>query len=116
MNVRIDLNEPKIYEKVTNDRFGFLAAEEWKRLIDPYTPRDTGKLEETATVSPWKITYNPLNSENGYVYAKKVYYGEELNFQKTHNPYATHHWDKAAERAGQKTKLYSKLNEILRNR
>ena len=44
MNVRIDLNEPKILAKVQNDRFGLLVSNEWKRLIDPYTPRDTGTL------------------------------------------------------------------------
>lgn len=33
MNVRIDLNEPKIYEKVLNDRFGLLVSKSWKDLL-----------------------------------------------------------------------------------
>ena len=45
MNVKVELNEQQIIKKVTNDRFGLLAATEWKRLLDPYTPRDTGMLE-----------------------------------------------------------------------
>lgn len=111
----IRLDEDRIKRKVTNDRFGMKAATEWKKLIGPYTPRDTGRLEETATVSPFTIRYAPANPLNGYVYSAKVYYGVGLNFQKTHNPYATHHWDKAAEQAGKKTDLYRELNSELRS-
>lgn len=110
--IHIDLNEIKIKNKVTNNNFGLIAATEWKKLINPYTPRDTGQTEETAVVTPWTITYNPVG-DNDYHYAGKIYYGIGLNFQKTHNPYATHHWDKAAEQAGKKTDLYRILNEQL---
>lgn len=113
MNYRVDLNEPKIISKITNDNFGLYAAKQWKKLINPYTPRDTGQLEETAKVTPWTITYDPTNPLNGYHYAKKVYNDVWLNFQTTHNPYATHHWDMAAEEAGQKSNLYRELNSYL---
>lgn len=111
--VNISINEPKIINKVTNDSLGLNVAKEWKELISPYTPRDTGRLEETAKLSPWTITYAPANQYNGFVYASKVYNGVDLNFQKTHNPYATHHWDKAAEQAGKKTELYNIINNKL---
>lgn len=107
MNVRIDLNEPKIYAKVTNDRFGKLVAVEWKRLIDPYTPRDTGNLENNVAILPFKLHYKSP-------YAKHVYYGKGMNFQKK-NPYSTYEWDNAAEQAGQKDKLYRELNSALRS-
>lgn len=113
MNCRVDLNEPKIMAKVTNDTFGLYAAKQWKNLISPYTPRDTGQLEDTAQVQPWIIIYDPVNPKNGYHYAQKVYYGVDLNFQTTNNPYATHHWDKAAEQAGKKADLYRELNAYL---
>lgn len=45
MNIRIDLNEPQIVEKVTNDKFGRFVSAEWKRLIDPYTPRKRVEYE-----------------------------------------------------------------------
>lgn len=117
----ISIDEQRILNKVTNDNFGLKAATEWKDLIGPYTPRDTGALEDKAVVAPWTITYNPVGNPSksyplGYHYAPKVYYGEDLNFQKTHNPYATHHWDKAAEQAGKKTELYSRLNAYLRTK
>lgn len=108
MNLRIDLNEPRIREKVTSDRFGLLVSNEWKRLIDPYTPRDTGTMQETAKLYPFKIHYIQKD------YPEKVYYGYDLNFQKK-NPYSTYEWDIKAEQAGQKDKLYRALNNALQS-
>lgn len=107
MNFRIDLNKPKIVAKVTNDRFGRLVSAEWKRLIDPYTPRDTGILESNVVISPFKLQYKAR-------YASYVYHGVDMNFQKK-NPYSTYEWDKAAEQAGQKDKLYRTLNKALKS-
>jgi hypothetical protein len=107
MNLRIDLNEPRIREKVTSDRFGLLVSNEWKRLIDPYTPRDTGTMQDMATLNPWQIHYKQK-------YASRVYYGKDFNFQKK-NPYSTYEWDIAAEKAGQKNKLYRTLNNALQS-
>lgn len=107
MNVRIDLNEPKILAKVQSDRFGLLVSNEWKRLIDPYTPRDTGTMQDTAKLYPWKIHYVAK-------YSEKVYYGREMNFQKK-NPYSTYEWDLAADRAGQTDKLVRTLNNALQS-
>ena len=111
MELKINLNEPRIREKVTNDRFGRLLSLEWKRLIDPYTPRDTGTLMgiigQTVDIQPFKLHYNSK-------YAERVYYGSDMNFQKK-NPYSTYEWDIAAEKAGQKDKLYRTLNNALRS-
>ena len=107
MNVRIDLNEPKILAKVQNDRFGLLVSNEWKRLIDPYTPRDTGTMQNTAKVQPWKIHYIQP-------YSVYVYYGRGKKFQKK-NPYSTYEWDKAAANAGQLDKLTRTLNNALQS-
>lgn len=113
MNCRVDLNEPKILNKVTNDTFGLYATQQWKKLINPYTPRDTGRTEETADVQPWRIIYNPVDPDTGEHYAYSIYHGIFMRFQKTHNPYATHHWDSVAEQAGKKTDLYRELNAYL---
>jgi hypothetical protein len=107
MNLRIDLNEPRIREKVTSDRFGLLVSKEWKRLIDPYTPRDTGTMQDEAVLNPWKIHYK-------VPYASRVYFGYDFTFQKK-NPYSTYEWDVSAEQAGQKDKLYRTLNNALRS-
>lgn len=107
MNLRIDLNEPRIKEKVTNNRFGLFVSNEWKRLIDPYTPRDTGIMQDTATKEPWRIHYKTK-------YAEKIYYGSDMTFQKK-NPYSTYEWDIKAFQAGQGDKLYRTLNNALQS-
>lgn len=113
MNLRIDLNEPRIREKVTGDRFGRFVSQSWKRLLDPYTPRDTGTMQDTAKIEPWRIIYD-AKSSSGKSYASAVYYGTYMNFQKK-NPYSTYEWDIAAEKAGQKDKLYRTLNNALQS-
>ena len=107
MNVRIDLNEPKILAKVQNDRFGLLVSNEWKRLIDPYTPRDTGTMQDTAKLHPYKIHYIQP-------YSSAVYYMKGANFKKK-NPYSTYEWDKAAANAGQLDKLTRTLYNALQS-
>lgn len=107
MQVRVDLNEQKIINKVTNDRFGLLASNEWKRLIDPYTPRDTGTMQEGARVRPFEIHYVAP-------YSQYVYYGKEMAFRHK-NPYSTYEWDVAAKNAGQVDKLTRTLNNALQS-
>ena len=116
MNLRIDLNEPNILAKVTGDRFGLLVSHEWKRLIDSYTPRDTAALMgvtgQTVDVKPFKLHYK-------VPYAEEVYYNKRgvtfITQGSGRNPYATDHWDFAAEKAGQKDKLYRILNNALQS-
>lgn len=105
ITVRVDLNEAQILQRVQNDRFGLFVAQEWKRLIDPYTPRDTGTMQDTAKITPWTITYDTR-------YARYVYYGANMNF-KHKNPYSTYEWDKAAANAGQVDKLSRTINAAL---
>ena len=136
MNLRIDLNEPRIREKVTSDRFGLLVSNEWKRLIDPYTPKDTGLLMQGANLKPWQIEYiqpysaymyygevyvDPVTGASGFLTdmgwmsrpgVKKVPSGRTFNYQKN-NPYSTDHWDVKAAEAGQLNKLYRTLNNAL---
>ena len=107
MNLRIDLNEPRIREKVTSDRFGRLVSLEWKRLLDPYTPRNTGTMQGSAKVQPWKIHYTAN-------YSEYVYYMSNAKFQKK-NPYSTYEWDIAAKNAGQVDKLTRTLNNALQS-
>ena len=107
MEIKIDLNEPKILAKVKNDRFGLFVSQSLKRLLDPYTPRDTGTMEETAKLSPWQIHYIQK-------YSTAVYYGRDFNFQHK-NPYSTFEWDIKASQSGQLDKLYRTLNNGLQN-
>ena len=107
MNLRIDLNEPQIINKVTSDKFGLIVSNEWKRLLQPYEPRDTNTMSSTAKLYPFKIHYIQP-------YSSRVYYGYDFTFQKK-NPYSTYEWDEAAENAGQLNKLYRTLNSLLQS-
>ena len=112
MEIRIDLNEPRIMEKVRGDEFGLFVSNEWKRLIDPYTPRDTGTLMRNYRLIPWGIHYFTKG------YPEEVYYNRRgvkfITQGVGRNPYATDHWDVKADEAGQTDKLYRTINGYLR--
>ena len=142
VDVKITLNEPQILEKVTNDDFGLFLAKEWKRLIDPYTPRRDGLLSEAVSYAPFEITYVQPYSHymyNGEVYVDPVYKaggftnddgetffsrkgvkkipgGRPLNYRTDMNPYATDHWDRKAANAGQAEKLALAATKYLKRR
>lgn len=110
--IKVELDENKIIRKVDNDRFGLLVAKSWRDLIDPYVPYRTGQLSgalgTTVQVSPWKIWYKMK-------YAEYVYFSNGWEFSKNMHKSATDHWDKAAEQAGQKDKLYRTINNALQS-
>ena len=116
MNLKIDLNEPQIREKVTGDRFGLLVSKEWKRLIDPYTPRDTAALMgvtgQTVRIQPFELHYTVPYASAVYENSRGVRFITEGSGR---NPFATDHWDVKAADAGQKDKLYRTLNNALKS-
>lgn len=138
MKLKIELNEPKIRAKVTNDRLGLFVANEWGRLLTSYTPKDTGLLVQSKQIKPFEIHYiqpyaayvyfgekyvDPVYGVSGFLGSEgwfsrpgvqKVPSGEQLEYQKN-NPYATDHWDEKAAESGQLDKLYRTINAGLRN-
>ena len=140
VNVDVRGITEKAYAKLKNPSFGLYLAHGWKRLINPYTPHREGLLENNVTYEPFIIHYNSPYAHymyNGIVYVdpifnvsgftkdggvtwvsrpgvKKIPSGRTFNYIKDHNPYATHHWDKAAEQAGKKEQLISAANKYLR--
>lgn len=141
-DVRVDVQgiTEEAYRKLQNPSFGLFLAHQWKRLINPYTPHREGNLEQNVTYEPFAITYNAPYSHyqySGVVYEDPIYHAggftnnggidwwsrpgikkqettRPLNYLTDHNPQATHHWDKAAEQAGQKDKLIADANRFLR--
>lgn len=112
MTITVKLNEAKIKNKVTNDELGKFVAQQWKFIIDPYTPRATGMLMNNVSLEvPFQIHY-----KEGY--ASAVYYNRRgVKFIQGggngRNPYATQEWDIAAANAGQTNKLYRIINSYL---
>ena len=142
MQLKIKLNQPKIINKVTNDRFGLLVAKSWKTQIDDFTPRNTGLLMgiggQTVDELPFKIHYkenyahymymgivyvDPTTGASGFLTdegwksrfkIKKIKSNRKLKYQKI-NPNATDHWDIKAAEAGRLNNLYTTLNTALRS-
>ena len=129
MTLNVDINQPEVLAKVTSDKFGLVVSNEWKRLINKYTPRNTGMLMNTVELLPFQIKY--LESYAHYMYEGTLYvspttgsswaeFGEEkvptgtnLTYSTSENPYATDHWDTKAAQAGELSKLYRSLNDFL---
>ena len=138
MIVKVTINQPKVNNKVTNSAFGRFVANEWGRLLAPYTPKDTGLLMQSKEIKPFELHY--IEPYSAYVYfgekyvdpvygvsgwlgsegwfsrpgVQKIPSGEKLEYQKN-NPYATNHWDEVAVKNGQLDKLYRVINSGIRN-
>ena len=134
------MNVPRILNKVENNQFGLFLASTWKKLIDKYVPRRDGLLMQTVDYRPFTFTYKQPYAHymyNGKVYVdpalhvsgftndggatwfsrkdiKKIPTDRSFNYRKDPNPYATDHWDVAAEKSGQKQKLIISVNKYLR--
>lgn len=81
----------KYSDKLENDSgLWTFAANEWYRLLEQYTPMDTGTLFKSVLIEPKKIHYV-------MDYAVPVYKGEHMQFQKTHHVLACARWDQVAK-------------------
>ena len=139
MSITIKINEPKIIQKITNDRFGVFVSHEWKKQINLCTPRENGILEQNVEELPFALHYREPYSH--YVYEGLLYvdpeykvgafYSPEYGFwsrpnvkkvpsdrrlqYRTINPYSTDHWDIKAAQAGQLNGLYRTINSALKS-
>ena len=71
-----------------------------------------GITGQTVDLQPWKIWYKSKYAEAVYYNRRGVTY---ITQGTGRNPYATQEWDIAAEKAGQKDKLYRTLNNALQS-
>lgn len=103
LGVTSNINIPKHLQQIDNDKFWTYAANEWWRLITPFTPMDTGTLFQSVDISPKTIHYKAP-------YAARAYNGTHINFRKDKHLQATAEWDKSAV-ATQQDKLISALQK-----
>lgn len=128
IKVKAHINVPGTVKKVNDPTFWKFSANEWHKLITPYTPMDTGTLSESVKIKgksgTGEIEYNApyahylyqgqlmVDPETGSSYAragtKKVYTENDLVMSKDRHPLASKEWDKAAEPT-QKPKLISAM-------
>lgn len=108
------------------------------KMCDPYVPFDTGTLSQSVEVTDKYVRYlqpyahymytgivygpNIPIIENGVVVGffsrpgvKKTPTGNYINYDKTHHPLATHHWDEAMMNV-QGSEFTSQIQAILEER
>ena len=126
MKIESNINIPRNIKKVDNDKLWIFAANEWHRYISPYTPMETGELDENVTIIPKVIEYNSPHAHYQYEGKvmgpnyynpdfgfwsppgkKKKYTGTKLKYHNRH-PLSSGKWDKAAMPT-QKPKLIDSL-------
>lgn len=103
------VNITKYADRLENDSgLWTFAANTWYKLMEPYTPMDTGTLFKSVLIEPKQIHYV-------MDYAVRVYKGDHMNFQKTHHALACAHWDQAAIPT-QGPKLIKALDDYIRTK
>lgn len=134
--ITLKLSEKNVIEKVNNDDFGLLVASEWKRIIDPLTPRDVGILRQNVEIMPFAIWYKEPYAHYVYIGEKYVdpdygvggFFSPDYGFWSrpgvdkipsgeplTYRGNGTDHWDKKTAEMGGLNKLYRTINNALKN-
>lgn len=75
----------RVVNALQGQTIGYDIARIAKKGMDKYTPVDTGRMRNTASVEPWKVTY-------GVPYAYYPYSGKHGNIKTEKNPNATAKW------------------------
>jgi len=109
--IKVNIPVSKLVKERLNKNTMLFAAEEAKRIMNPFIPMDTGTLADTAQVEATETT-----SAVKYIqpYAAALYNGERttasgqmvlLQIRRERHPLATIKWDIFAMQAGGKEKL-----------
>ena len=77
----------------------FAHNEFWRSYL-PYVPMDTGNLAEAVEVTPKYVRHI-------VPYARRVYYGENMNFKTDPHPLACARWDVIAMQTKKQTLVRS---------
>lgn len=105
VHVTSHVDIPGTMRKVNDDTFWTFAANEWHRLISPFTPFRTGNLDQNVMITPKQIHYQAPYA--WYVYARN------MNFRKDAHPLASREWDQAAVSAGKGADLVAAMKEYI---
>ena len=75
-------------------------------ISDPYVPYDTGKLSQNVTVDENGVTYHQP-------YARRIFYGDYINFHVDKHPLATARWTDVAM-ANHSDEFDNRVGEIIK--
>ena len=96
-------------KKIRNPEFWKFGANEWWKLISPYTPMNSGNLFENVEMNG---EYGIGTIKYKSIYSVKVYNGKGFYFRKDKHPLACAEWDKAAV-PQQKDKLITAMQKYI---
>lgn len=85
----VEIDPKAVAARVVDDRARLFSQQALRALASDFVPRDTGNLMSDVQVTPEGVEYLAP-------YARRVYYGEGMNFSREKNPLATARWDQAA--------------------
>lgn len=82
-----------------NKALRYNLANKYAKLIEPWVPYDTGRLNEYKIdrKDNYSIVYDPIDPVTGEHYAGYQYDLKAKNRNINHHPLATDHWDEAAD-------------------
>lgn len=113
-SVEARINTQELLSRVRNPSFWSFAANEWHRLITPYTPMETGVLAESVNIKGESgggfVEYTAPYAH--YQYSGRSHGGRKLNYSREKHPLASAEWDKAAEPV-QKPKLVRAMQKYI---
>lgn len=112
LEVQSNLDIPAYIRAIQDPKMWKFAASEWRRLIEPYVPMQTGTLKDTVDVNS--------SSGQGEIVYKVPYahyqYEGNFNHRKDLHPKASRQWDKAALPTEQPKLIRSLQNYIASGR
>ena len=109
-------NKPKkqiVDDYVTHGgKTSYYIAQRWHMLTNKFVPFKTGALSNRLV----DVLTNKNRASIIYrtSYARRMYYGDGFNFNKTHHPLVTSRWHEAAKKAGLMKTLIENLADFLR--
>lgn len=104
--IKIEVDLPKINQKFFSEKKQAECSAKVAEFMKPFVPRESGNLMENYSIEQDEIIYNAP-------YARKMYYGNNLNFSKEMNPLATSHWNEAMV-AAKGTELAKEIERIIK--
>lgn len=84
-SVTVNVTCSEIKKVLHGSRLGQFAANEAMKGMDDYVPYRTGQLADSASASPWKVSY-------GANHARPVYYGTRMRFNRSMHSRACAKW------------------------
>ena len=102
----VEIDPKAVAARVADERARLFSQQALYSLASDFVPRDTGNLMSSVNITPEGVEYLAP-------YARRVYYGDGLNFSREKNPLACARWDQAAMTA-RKEQLAAMIQEFMR--